>query len=114
MYKFVFPYFLIGYYSNEFLRDLEKKFKISNLILITVIFFILLQFYNYNSYIYTPKYSIIFNENAIKTQLYINLYRFTIGLFGSIWMIFIIKYLDNNLKDESKVRKIIELLGNKK
>lgn len=111
LYKFVYPYFLIGYYSNEFIRILEKKFKISNFVLITVIFFILLQLYNYDSYIYTSKYSIIFNENDVKTQLYINLYRFIIGLFGSIWMIFIIKYLDNNLNEESTLRKILELLG---
>ena len=91
VYKFMWPFFLIAYLFNKYdLKTklqkiyLHKAFSISCII----IFIILLNFYNFNSYIYTTGYY-IFNSNPL-LQLHNDVFRLTIGLVGSLSMMCIV------------------------
>lgn len=107
----MYPYFLIGYYWNENREKFKDKNEFKLFILFLIAFGILIFQYNYDTYIYTSKYSLIFNSNPIKDQFLINVYRFIIGLIGSICILYIISYLNKILSQNSNIRKVIENLG---
>ena len=86
MYKFMFPYFVIGYMYKKY--ELQAKFKTiynSNYFVcaIGIIFVLLVCFFERESYIYVSKHSILGKD--IVSQLSINLYRYATGLIGSIF-----------------------------
>lgn len=58
--------------------------------LVFAIFIGLLFFYGYDSYIYTSGYTIL-GKDALR-QICINMYRMTIGLFGSLSMIYLVYF----------------------
>ena len=85
LYKFMFPFFLLGYIFNHY--DLKTKlkkiythkaFEFSCLI----IFILLLKHYDFNSYIYTSGYTLL-NKDVL-FQLHNDFFRFFIGIFGSV------------------------------
>ncbi len=86
LYKFMFPYFIIGYFYKKY-NCQEKLSKIynSNYFICTsgAIFFILLYYFERESYIYVSKHTIL-NKDIIN-QLSIDLYRYFIGFIGSIF-----------------------------
>lgn len=99
LYKYMLPYFIIGYYCQNTITFI-KNINLWTYILITTIstsvFLFLLHYFNYDSYIYTSGYSIFTGSiDAIK-HIKIDIYRFIIGLFGSVVMILIINLIDNN------------------
>ena len=103
LYKFVLPFFLLAYVFNEY--DYKNKFKkvyfnkwfISSCI---SIFVILLFYYNYDSYIYTSGYTIL--NKCIIQQVYNNIFRFFIGMVGSITIMYLIYALMQVLPDGIK------------
>lgn len=104
LYSFMLPYYIIGYKFNIY--NTNKRLKAlyhfdhnrTKYILATcVIFFFLLYFYNYDSYIYTSGYCIL-NEHLC-FHLITNIYRFTIGLIGSCFILCIMKYINKNMKN---------------
>lgn len=92
LYKFVFPYFLIGFLFHKYdciSSALWKKcnsFYGSFILLLS--FLILLFQYSRNTYIYTTGIFVLTN---FPTQLFIDIYRFLIGLIGSTCFIIYIK-----------------------
>jgi fucose 4-O-acetylase-like acetyltransferase len=85
VYKFMWPFFLIAYLFNKY--DLKTKLQKVYLhkafgISCIIIFVILLNFYNFNSYIYTTGYY-VFNAYPL-LQLHNDIFRLTIGLVGSL------------------------------
>lgn len=93
LYKFMYPYFIIGYFYHKHSDNVKEKshtsFESWRLLgAFMVIFIILLYFYNINSYIYTTRYTLIGKE--IMSQLVVDVYRFAIGLFGSVFMILLL------------------------
>ena len=102
LYKFMFPYFVIGFLYNfkTQLKQIQIHKNIYFHIMTGLIFSILLFFYNRNAYIYTSGHYI--GNNNIIIQMTINLYRYVIGLIGSIFIILTIirtytysKYLES-------------------
>ena len=86
LYKFMFPYFVIGYlYKKYNLQENLSPIYNSNyfVCLSGVIFFILLYYFERNSYIYVSKHTIL-NKDIIN-QLSIDFYRYFIGFIGSIF-----------------------------
>lgn len=86
LYKYMYPFFVIGYYYNKgnFEVKLNKVYNNYYFILaVAIIFFLSLQFFETEIYIYKSKHTII-NKN-IAEQIYINLFRYAIGLIGSIF-----------------------------
>lgn len=103
LYKFMYPYFVIGYfyhkrsdkYNEKYLKPLNNT-KI--LVASAVIFATLLCFFNTDSYIYTTGYTLLGRE--ILPQLGIDIYRFTIGLFGSLFIIILLLKIHPMLSDQ--------------
>ena len=92
LYKFMYPFFVIGYLANKFnLFRSEKGVGIINskkslLFPFSLIFIFLLLIYNKSIYIYISGYCIFNHANPI-TMLGIDCFRFVIGLVGCVWFI---------------------------
>lgn len=91
LYKFMWPFFLIAYMFNSY--DWKNKLKTVYqnkifVIVVSTLFLVLLFFYDYDKYIYTSGYTIL-GKNAI-VQIYNDLFRFVIGMVGSITVLLII------------------------
>ena len=86
LYKFVLPFFVLGYlYGKYNLKEQAREIygKKWFLCLSCVAFFVLLCFFDRDTYIYISKHSVI-GKDAI-SQIRINLYRYLIGIAGSIF-----------------------------
>lgn len=94
LYKFVYPFFLLGYYSHN-IKDKIKTYLNHKFILLTstILFILLLLLYNYDSYIYTTGHTI-----TSYYMLYIDIYRYTIGIIGSCCMFMWIYHFREILK----------------
>lgn len=92
MYKYMYPFFITGYFFNKnmnsYIKTISNKYiwQFVSLIVIGAAFSILLRFFNKTSYIYTTGFCIFGGSNPL-TQLEIDLYRFLIGLVGSVFVI---------------------------
>lgn len=90
-YKFMYPYFIAGYYWNR--NNYFEKFKrylmaYKQIIFVGIIIFgFLYCLYDYNTYIYTSKICII-NKNCI-IQIITNIHRWIIGFVGSGLILFL-------------------------
>ncbi|WP_435168696.1 acyltransferase family protein [Paenibacillus glycanilyticus] len=117
LYKYMFVYFVSAYAFNKFclgskLINLSIRLKILGLFLISLIFFGLLFFYNYDSFVYTSKIAIYQKEDMLY-QLFVDLYRWIIGFFGSGFMICVL-ILFNKISNNRTVvllKRTISLIG---
>lgn len=95
LYKYMYPFFIIGYFyckNKEAVYKILQKINSIYLLLVgCLIYLFLMQFYNNSSYIYTSGYTII-GRNAL-TQIAIDIYRLIVGLFGGISLIVIVNKL---------------------
>ena len=90
LYKSMYVYFVLGYFYNKDGLQYRIKNIYSNngaLIASGILFAVLLLFYNRDSYIYTTGYYILYSTPL--KQLGIDLFRFMIGLVGSIFILLI-------------------------
>ena len=103
VYKFTYFYFIIGYYINKYdlivkYKTLNDKYKIGIFCSTLLLYMVLLLLYNKDMYIYTTGINILNNSN----QIYINLYRWIIGLLGSYCfyeiVLFILRKTENKFK----------------
>lgn len=92
LYKFMYPYFIIGYFYNvrKLNRFILPRCNIINLLLLGIFFGLLLRYYSYDSYIYTSGHSVL--NKMFVSQMSINIYRYLIGLVGSCFVI-LLSYL---------------------
>lgn len=94
-YKFIYPYFIIGFYTPLFLKRLQSfynrhyKFYLAS---VSILFSFLLIHYTYQSYIYISGYDIFNPKTSPVVQLYTDIFRFTIGLVGSLWTILLLNF----------------------
>lgn len=110
VYKFMWPFFLIAYMFNSY--DWKSKLKTVYLnkvfvIFVSTLFLVLLIFYDYDKYIYTSGYTIL-GKKAI-VQIYNDLFRFAIGMVGSITIMHILYALINKLP--SRVAHFFAYIG---
>lgn len=111
--KFMLPFFVAGFYYAR-----NKSVWINNRIvglISTFIWIILLFFYSKDSYIYTTGITIL-EKNSAMNQFVIDIYRYTIGVFGVITVTYWTKVLYNKMCDNCFIRHIsilyiIENLG---
>lgn len=107
---FMYPYFVTGYLMNKY--NLFKSVFYSNKPIIDysiiILFFILLLFYNKNTYIYTTGYCIIGKQN----QLYYDMHRLLIGFCGIYTILWsLLKIKDYKLNTHSFIRDGVLYLG---
>jgi fucose 4-O-acetylase-like acetyltransferase len=108
MYKYMYPYFIIAYYFGYY--NLYDKYKNVNHFIrciIIVLYIFSLKFYDNEMYIYISGYSIL-GENVLN-QLYIDLYRFYIGLIGSATVLILTSYLYIIIND--KIKNLFAYMG---
>lgn len=86
---YMYPYFVIGYVYARNEKKLSKAFDIAAAIS-TVIFVIMLFFFKKKHYIYTTG---LFGGDGIVDSVKIDLFRWAIGLFGSVCVIWICRFL---------------------
>ncbi len=102
LYKFMYPFFLIGYFYHKHSEKIKEKYRPfleswKLLGSVTVIFILLLYFFNNNSYIYTTGYTLL--NKDIFSQLGIDIYRFLIGFFGSSFVIMLLLKIYPKMND---------------
>lgn len=110
LYKFMWPFFLLGYLFNayDYETKLKKVYRNKTFILgILALYIVLLHFYHYDSFIYTSGYTIL-GKNIV-VQIYNNCFRFIIGLVGSIAVILTTYAITRNLP--SKVNGCLTYIG---
>lgn len=112
LYKFMYPYFVIGYFYHKNSYIINEKYPVplndtKLLVSSAAIFAALLCFFNTDSYIYTTKYTLLGRE--VLPQLGIDIYRFTIGLFGSIFIITLLLKLYPKLNEN--ITKVFSIIG---
>lgn len=104
LYVFMFPYFVFGYLYNKYNKDVKTDIKY--IFLFTILFVILLTQYNYDSFIYNSGTCIL---NNFWKQLGIDLYRYSVGFCGSIFVILLVLKLIKKIP--IKIRNIITMIG---
>ncbi|MFJ5759264.1 acyltransferase family protein [Neobacillus sp. NPDC093182] len=97
LYKYMYPYFVGGYLYKKYRIDeqishLSFRAKSIGFTSLALVFIILLPFFNYESYIYTSKISLLGKD--IMNQLGINIYRWLIGFIGSTFIICLVVMFD--------------------
>lgn len=112
MYKYMYPYFIISYLFNKHQDKIIiffSRFKDKLLILISSLIYIsLFVSYQHDSYIYTTGITLL--GKNIKYQLVTDLYRWIIGLVGSIFVILLLKSIYKNIM-KSKISELIVIFG---
>ena len=83
--KWMYLCFLLGFEINKwslFVQFSRRKMMIATSFF-SVIFLILFQYYNQESFIYTSGFSLYSSKYSAIHQLYIDVFRYMIGIFGS-------------------------------
>lgn len=98
LYIYIFPYFLLGYIWKKRSKGRELSSKQINaaLFVISLLFCFLLMRYNYNSYIYTTQIY-LFGTLGWKNQIITNLFRWIIGLVGSVFVVLLCYRIENKI-----------------
>lgn len=93
-FKFVLPFFFIGYLYNKNIDKAPKFFKNKNLLFVAVnavVFAVTVALYAHDTYIYISGYSILNSEWSY--HLWQNILRFVCGFSGSITVLYFITFL---------------------
>lgn len=102
LYKFVFPFFLIGYFLSK--KDIKYNTKINKYFpLLMLLFYFLIKNFDKAKFIYTSGYSILNNWG----QIYNDIYRFIAGLLGSALIFVFAKMIIN----EKRNYKFLTFIG---
>lgn len=84
MMKWMYPYFVLGYYVAKYDWRLGQGNKSLLIFLGLILYFILMAFFNYNTYIYTTGINVIHSPLGFGKQIAIDVHRFVVGIVGSI------------------------------
>ena len=77
LWKFMYPYFIVGYFANK--KNLSAQLDLKYVLIpLAIGFAFLLAFFNKDSFIYTSG----ININSLD-QLWVDMYRYIIGFVGS-------------------------------
>lgn len=112
MYKFMWPFFLLAYlfcandYQNKLKSFYTKKWMP---VLLGVVFIGLLCFYNYDIYIYNSGFTVLGKD--VLTQTGINIFRFVVGLTGSIFVMYLIAGLMKIMPEGCGCKRALAFLG---
>lgn len=113
-YKYMLPYFIIGnklfeaYYDDSMRKRAEKFLNFKSFIPAVLLFTALFSGYGGDKTVYISGYKLIGKD--IFNQLYIDAYRFLIGLSGSVVMGFLIYFISKSKLTE-KVMSILSHVG---
>ena len=112
MYKFMYPFFVAGYFFAKDKGNLKQKKWMKQEMLLpifTILYLVLLLFYRRESYIYNSPYCII-QDNPL-AYLVNDLYRMCIGFVGSVSIILIVKLIYSKTNEDIAVNKCLTYIG---
>lgn len=112
-FKFLYPFFLLGYYFRKFdLINSSQPKRLTIGIISTIIYLVMMfTLYQKCTYIYTS-HIYIFQGDGILFHVYNDTLRYIVGFLGIIGMVFPLKYLSNTCKI-SKINCAIADIGRK-
>lgn len=90
LFVFMFPYFIGAYFYNKaggIKKNFNNRIKVAGVACILVLFALLLLHYDINDYAYTSGTFIVRNRVFSATQMYTDVFRWGIGLIGSLCVI---------------------------
>lgn len=112
-YKYMLPYFLFGYYMHGCMWDKGWNLTVRPrcwLFVVTGLAFVgLFIYYNEDCFIYLTGYKLVGKQ--IGKQLWIDLYRFFVGFFGSLFFVFVWQYIAACLNKTKIELKMLRRLG---
>ena len=112
-YKYMLPYFLFGYYMHNYVYN--KGWNLADrlpwwMLVVTGLAFVgLLIYYNEDCFIYLTGYKLV--GKTVAKQLGIDLYRFFVGIFGSLFFVIVWQYIMAYLVKTRIKLKILSRLG---
>ena len=115
LYVFMLPYFLCGYFYNKtgiIKGTMNRKTIITGFFSLVILFSILLYHYRINDYAYTSGTFIIKNHMISMSQICTDIFRWIIGLNGSLCVIFLI-VLIYKTKTHNFLLKFLSFTGTK-
>jgi fucose 4-O-acetylase-like acetyltransferase len=115
LYVFMLPYFLCGYLYNKtggIKIAMNWKKEIICFIFFFILFSILLYHYGINDYAYTSGTYIMKNHMISVSQIYTDIFRWTIGFIGSLCVILLTKLICNT-NVQSLFLKSLGIIGTK-
>lgn len=114
LYVFMLPYFLCGYFYNKAggLKAVKNRVIIIEFVIFVILFFLFLYHYEINDYAYTSGTFIIRNHMISASQINTDLFRWSIGLIGSLCIILLIKLICN-INANLLVLKYLGIIGTK-
>lgn len=111
----MYPYFAAGFMlhkimenSGNKLDDIVSSKKYVITLMSAAIFVVLFIFFNHDSYIYTTHISLLEADNAI-VQFGIDVYRWIIGIAGSVFVIMLCKIVYEKIMNSKATRCVVAL-----
>lgn len=110
--KFMYPFFVIGYMVNKYnlTARINKTIQTICFALSSAAFIVMLIFCKSKYFIYNSGYTLLGRDNMLE-MLYIDAYRFFIGLFGSFVFVFLISKLSKLIARCGALSKALSCLG---
>lgn len=115
LYVYMLPYFLCGYIYNKtggIKVSVNWKMEITCFFFLFILFLILLYHYEINDYAYISGTFIMKNYTISISQIYTDIFRWTIGLIGSLCVILLTKLIYNT-NAQSLFLKYLRIIGAK-
>lgn len=113
VYKFIIPYFGIGYELNRrhFFRKMEARKKYLFVLFLMWVFLIFL--YKRKHYIYVSGFSLMNSEYGMMEQFKIDIFRWGVGLAGalSIWGYFQLFFSMRHIKINNSAVRVMSYIG---
>ena len=109
---FMFPFFVFGYYANKnkiLFRKIcqDKRMHLS----IPILFIISLRFYDTDDFVYISGVNPFISTEGFSKQIGIDIYRWYIGLIGSIAIIIAVKYIVDLASETNRLVIWVERVG---
>ena len=82
-YKFMFPCFLLGFYTAKYKLYIYLKNPVW-IIISSLLWIILIQFFQKDTYIYTTGFSLLYAKLPLDKQIFVDIFRFVIAIVASI------------------------------
>lgn len=106
LYKFMCINFIVAYFMGDKIFNIEKKAYLVKFFVYTILYVILIYFWNNNTYIYTSGFSLVSNCGYDYNQFFTDLLRYISGILGSLAIINLFELLSKN-----RFMKFLEYTG---
>lgn len=108
---FMLPYFWAGYFLSKEIKDKHSTLSLSKICVVIALYLFLMLFWKKEYTIYEFPIALFDGEGLNRQNLIITIYRFILGLIGSIIVIKLVKILAKGLDKATNVKLWISRYG---